>query len=336
MGKLDKLTKEYMRDPERFADFQNVVGIGRVVPIDPKDLKPVDPEKIIIMDGKEKSLIRDVEKLACYMYRGSLIGVFPCLENEANIDFLLPIRLMQYDIADYMEQIRHQVEKSGKEPGINAGFDPVYKDVELFPVHSSVIYWNPGPYNGPRDLFDMMSEESRELFKGVINNYKINLFVPAEMSSLQESQFKTELRLVFGMMKRADNSEELDRFILENPECRHMTWTGAEIVRMLLPLDLRFVEKEGETVDMCKAIEEMHARDIAKGKKIGLNEGIEIGEKRGEKRGVKQGEANMLKSVVFNMLANHCTTEEILRFVPGCSKYRVNKLRREWKAETVS
>ena len=91
---------------------------------------------------------------------------------------------------------------------------------------------------------------------------------------------------------------------------------------------------------MSLAIEEMREEDIETGKKIGLKvgkkegktEGIKIGEKRGEKRGRKLEREKMRRDMAFRLFSMNKSNSEVQDYIPGCSKYMVNKLRREWEA----
>ena len=79
---------------------------------------------------------------------------------------------------------------------------------------------------------------------------------------------------------------------------------------------------------MSLAIEEMREEDIETGKKIGLKEGKTEGIKIGE----KLGREKMRRDMAFHLFSMNKSNSEVQDYIPGCSKYMVNKLRREWKA----
>lgn len=113
MGKIDAVTKEYMRDPVVFADaFNKFLHHGRQV-IKPEQLKELDTTEIAVPYGCDDAILpeqkyRDVLKTV--MTDGNMAYCILGIENSSDIHYALPVKNGLYDFI----QLAHQVSETAK------------------------------------------------------------------------------------------------------------------------------------------------------------------------------------------------------------------------------
>ena len=123
MGQQDVTLKEYLSDPERFADaFNGSLFHGKKV-IDPSRLRELDPSEIhLSSDGKgtkdrhrkpvtEKK--RDLLKQATLMTDDRHAYLILGIENQNKVDYAMPARAMVYDALRYDRQLQRIRKKTG-------------------------------------------------------------------------------------------------------------------------------------------------------------------------------------------------------------------------------
>ncbi|MBR1770475.1 MAG: hypothetical protein IJ747_00420 [Lachnospiraceae bacterium] len=104
MGKHDVAAYEYLSQPKYFADLFNAKLFGGRQVVDSKKLMEADSR----VRGNEKSAqYRDIIKR---LPNGTRFVVL-AIENQDNIDYEMPWRIMGYDYAEYKRQIR-EIHKS--------------------------------------------------------------------------------------------------------------------------------------------------------------------------------------------------------------------------------
>lgn len=103
MGKLDILTKEYMKRPSVFADvFNQYVYKGRQV-IVPDRLVELDTTEIVIPYEAGQASVpvqkyRDVSKMLTAMTDGRAAYCIMAVENEGKINYAMPVKDGLYDL----------------------------------------------------------------------------------------------------------------------------------------------------------------------------------------------------------------------------------------------
>lgn len=113
LGKIDTITKDYMRDPIVFADaFNKFLYHGKQV-IHPQNLIEIDTIEIVVPYGVDGASVpeqkyRDVLKLV--MTDGNTAyGILGC-EDQDTIHYAMPVKNMVYDAM----QLAHQVTAAAK------------------------------------------------------------------------------------------------------------------------------------------------------------------------------------------------------------------------------
>jgi len=152
MGK-DVKWSVFFEDNRRCADIINgVMCEGQQI---------VSQEDLAELDTKSKTKFRDVVRKVALGVNFAIIGI----ENQDEVDYEFPVRIMEYDVASYRRQIstirkeirenRGRLEKGKKlKPGeYMYGFK---KDSSLKPVTTIVLYAGVEPWDGPERLHEMI------------------------------------------------------------------------------------------------------------------------------------------------------------------------------------
>ena len=189
IGAADTVTKAYIRKNEVFADAFNYFMYDGRQKIQPEQLRELDSTEIAILlnekDTKDKTnkekeaseqkmvqKYRDLLKTATIMEDGEATYVLLGIENQTEVHYAMPVRNMLYDAMQYNQQVteiaeKHKGKKGGKrQQKISTGefLSGFYKNNKLIPVITLVLFFNPGEWDGPRSLFDML-DISNPIFK---------------------------------------------------------------------------------------------------------------------------------------------------------------------------
>lgn len=317
MGKFDYCMKEYLQNKEYFADLFNGCCFDGQTVIRAEDLTEAsetytverteveedgaDQMQIPILGGtqgktievestspyrragrnKKTQLLRDVKMK---LRTGATLQVL-AVENQSYIDYSMPVRCMDYDVAEYNRQLREkkrqfqalrkQMKESGKYTMTVITYaeklSGIFKTNRLQPVYTICLYTGTEPWDGPRKLSDMMEFGENELLQKCFSDYSMCLFCVNEQSDFKE--FHTELRELFQAMSyRKDKVKFLN--LAKDERYAHLseeTWeaitimTGHDIFRENKETYRKANENE-EEYDMCQALRELREDFINEGK----------------------------------------------------------------------
>lgn len=151
----------------------------------------------------------------------------------------MPVRNMLYDGLTYTEQIRrlHELQKNEKEYKLTRDefLSKFRKNDKISPVITIVLYYGEDAWDASLDLYGLFHEEAlfreNEMLRQYISNYKINLVEPGKMDT-------------YHVIREFLHSEKVLKAIDEG--------------------------KREETVDMCKALQDLYDEGIEKGIKEGM------------------------------------------------------------------
>jgi len=136
MGKYNDVINEYLAEPRRFADLINAgCHDGRQV-IGAADLEEASEHM--------QSGMRDIKKR---LKSGGTCAVL-ALENQENIDYEMPYRIMRYDSMEYDRQVRN-IHGRKREELLEKGLKPsryaekMGQEDRLFPVYTVCLYIHP-------------------------------------------------------------------------------------------------------------------------------------------------------------------------------------------------
>ena len=153
MGKTDHLTRKYWHDhPESFAEAFNVFVFGKKI-IDPKLLRPLDPNFLYRSNGAIREKQRDNLRSAEVRQYGNSFLVLLGIEDSSYVDYTAPVRQMMYDSLSYLRQISAFRKDALRGDEWLSGFP---KTGKLHPVCTLYYYWGNRKWDGPRSLHDMI------------------------------------------------------------------------------------------------------------------------------------------------------------------------------------
>ncbi|MBR1383912.1 MAG: Rpn family recombination-promoting nuclease/putative transposase [Ruminococcus sp.] len=281
MAEKDTVTKEYMQDKENFADAFNFFLYDGEQIIKPEQLRPLDTTSVALPYGEDGRPVpiqkyRDILKAAVAMEDGNAAYLLLGIENQSQINYAMPVRNMLYDALQYVGQVsettsshKRRLEKPETGGEFLSGF---FKDDKLLPVITLTVYFGAESWDAPRSLHDMIKINDSRLLS-YISDYKLNIIVPADIADGDFQKFHTELNLALKYIKYSNNKSELLRAVNEDAAYRSVNKKTVDMLNTLTNSKLSYSDRE-ESVDMCKAIEEIRADGIAEGKAEGKAEGI--------------------------------------------------------------
>ncbi len=267
MGKIDTITKDYMRDNLVFADACNYFIYGGEQVIRPENLRELDTAEIAIPfgNGNEAAVqkFRDLLKMATLMADENATYLVLGVENESRTKFAEPVKAGLYDFLQYSKQVqrteaRHREAKDWKDHDAGEFLSGFYREDKLTPVITLVILFNPEEWDGPRTLHEMMSTQDPDILKCVAD-YKLNLIEPAVMGEADFDKLQSSLRLVLSFIKYSNSGDELDAFLSRESGLKELDVEAARVIKACVNAEIEIDEKE-EAIDMCKAEQEMREK----------------------------------------------------------------------------
>lgn len=262
LGKIDVITKEYMKDPVIFADvFNKFLYHGKQV-IRPESLIEMDSAEVVVPYGEGKAGVpeqkyRDALKLM--MTDGNIAYCILGCEDQSRVHYAMPVKNMLYDSMQYARQVTkaaksHRQEKEHK-PSSGEFLGGFHKTDRLIPVVTLVIYWGPDRWDGPLSLKEMYAAADDAIMR-YVPDYKINLIAPEQMSDDEIKEFKSSLKEVMLYIKYSKDKAKLQEIAQEDPNFLSMDRHAAEVINVTTNSRLKYPEGK-ETINMCLAIEEM-------------------------------------------------------------------------------
>ena len=297
--KNDVEGKTFFENDERYADLINgLLCNGRQI-LREGDLTEISGQVRVRIPKagtgrsgqkyKKREKMQDIVRKAAFGMNFILIG----LENQETIDYSLPLRCMEYDVGQYEKQaakIRRSVRKRPK--GLKAG-EYLYglkKDSRLCPSIILVLYYGEDEWDGPMDLHGMLNfMDIPEELHSLVQNYQIHL---GEVRKLENTDvFKTDIKLVFDLIRYSDDEEKLAQLVKEEPGYQKLEWDAYELAVMYTGIGEKLDMKcyETGTVNVCKGIlgieEKARRAGHSAGKTEGKIEGIIEGKIEGKIEG---------------------------------------------------
>lgn len=279
MQELDTLEQTYWSDPNRFADIMNV-GMFHGKRILKAEMLSDEKElaKTTLKKSRNISTVRkfrDVAKRADFGSHFVLIGI----ENQSEIHYAIPIRIMGYDFLGYDEQLR-QIRKEHKEKNDLQGAEYLSgfaKTDRLSPIFTLCVYWGEQPWDGPNSLYELLDwEKIPPEVRAMIADYPIHILDVRRFS--ESEQLQTDVRILFGFLQRQNDSEALSRYVEENKnDFSDIAEETYDLISVLANFeDLKSIKELNKNKDgdfnMCKAVEQWRSECMS----AGLEQGISI------------------------------------------------------------
>lgn len=306
MGQKDISLVRFFEDQARFADLLNgFVFDGRSV-VSEDDVWEEDSRVIgTFRRLKERIMVqkfRDCVRKVVFGTNFAVIGI----ENQDRVHYGMPVRIMVEDAAGYDKQMRQikRRHRSKRDLRGDEFLGGIARCDRIHPVVTICIYYGKEPYDGAKELYQMMEfEELPEGLKGLMNNYTIHVL---EINSFKDiDRFQTDLREVFGFIRYSGDVDAERAFTEENEEkFRELAEDAFDVIvavtgsKELGELKDAYRE-EGGKINMCEAIRGM------------INDGIEQGRNEGEDNFALLTEKLLKDSRTEDLLK--ATTDKLLR-----------------------
>lgn len=274
--------ERYLNDCERYADIINgtmfrgrqVVAAGDLEDRNSKTTgKEENPDGTKYQRLRNRTLYRDLVKRVACGVNFAVVGI----ENQSEVNYLMPLRVMRYDAAEYGRQAAEVARKVRKRKGISraeflSGFE---KEGRLRPCITLVLFYGE-KWDGSRELHELLdfSDIPEELRKYVAN-YPVNIINVREFENTDV--FRTDVRLVFDFIKNSGDRKKLKELVENNEEYSRMDEDAYDVVALYAKAEGLLGRKkyitEGGKVNMCKALEDWSREERTLGRAEGHAEG---------------------------------------------------------------
>lgn len=281
MGQKDLVTNKCLSDNERYSDLINGIVFGGEQKLCCEDLQEVDSRNVISQwlykyGDKGRPLYRDIIKKAAFGINFAVIGI----ENQSQVHYLMPLRIMSYDAAEYERQAAKVRKKIRRNRGITSaefvsGFG---KNTNLYPCITIVLFYGK-EWDGSRELHELLdfTDIPKEL-REYVNNYKVHIVNVAELNA---EVFRTDLKQIFRFLQCANDKKKIKELTEKDSAYRTL---GEDAYDMMVEYSESFILKgikkcygEGGKVDMCKGLQDWAEEERTIGREEGIEQGIEQG-----------------------------------------------------------
>lgn len=284
MGKKDIILKQYLSDNRRFAEIFNNVLFGGEDIIRPEKLKTVDSAQSNTIALRESAAEfiqknRDIAKI----YNDELELVILGVENQNDVHYAMPMRVMLYDALSYDKQYQSIKKEHHRHKDLSgaeriSGFS---REDRLIPVVTLVVYYGTDTWDGPKCLRDMLHlPKSFEPYPNLVGSYPMHLLEVQAIKNLEA--YDDDLMALFGFIKYQKNRQKLEAFIQKHADYfnnvsreTYEAITGAADIREIQ----KYIKNQNETeeIDMCDALKQMQEESMKKGIQQGMQQGMQQG-----------------------------------------------------------
>lgn len=298
MGK-DVEWVDFFEDDCRYADAINgIVFSGKQV-VSEADLSELDTRA-----GKK---VRDLVRKTALGVNFAIVGI----ENQDEMDYEFPIRIMEYDVKRYKKQVtrtRNQLKQQKEKLNPGEFLYGFKKDSRLHPVVTFALYSGVKKWDGPLSLHDIIDfTDIPDELRKLVADYRIHLIDIRRFKDT--SVFKTDLRQVFDFIRCAEDKKALLELVSEDEYFKNISQDTYDVITKYANLGEGVIKMEkykGENgeINMCKGL-----RDLIDDSK-------------------EEGREELLRGIVINMLRKNKTIEEICDLL-GCDSTYVEAIRKE-------
>ena len=288
MAKLDIYTRELMRRSDVFAEAFNFLLFNNKQFIRPENLRECDTKLIHTAKTRHRqnAFLRERDVIKQFFQDDEHIYLMLGIENQASIDYLMPLRIMLYDALSYEYQINNSklqkfLQSNGK---TNSG-----RRQRLLPVITLVCNFGLNKWTGPTTLHELMGDQDPILMK-LVADYPIFLLDPHQLSRKKLKNLKSELGCILECIKHNKNRAAVSNLLNSDERFKSMSRNAANIINTQLHLNLQISSHKKDKFNMCQAIQEM--------KEIAEKRGQKIGEKIGEKTGTEKTQLRIAKQLI--------------------------------------
>lgn len=283
MGGVDTATKDMMRQNNYFADAVNLAVFHGKAYVKPEDLREIDTTEIATLvnindNHRKKDLLqkyRDVQKEIMIKYDDKVVYFLVGVENQEAIHYAMPVKCMLYDAAQYAKQVdetayRHR--NSDKKRKVTEGefLSGFYRDDKLKPIVTIVIYYGNDKWDAPRSIHEMFDDDIPQEVLDVTSDYRYGLIEPNSLDGDMLEKMYSDLILVLGFIKRANDKDALRDFVKGDEAFQHLDRKAAIVLKETTGVKVNVPKQKGD-VNMCKAWEDAIRESHVKGEENMLN-----------------------------------------------------------------
>ncbi len=328
MGTKDIETAVFFDDDKRYADLLNgyifdgkqVIAEKQLYSQDTRETGKTHKGNQIIGRKKNIQRFRDGVKRVAFGTSFTIIA----LKHQDKIHRGIPVRVMVEDALSYDRQMK-KIQKQNREKDILDKNDYISRLTEtdvLTPVVTIVIYYGEKPWDTAKDIYEILDHKNLpEEIKTFINHYPIHVLDVRRFT--KEECFKTDVREVFGFIRRSSDKKAVEQYLKERKkQFENIDEDAYDLIaamtdtKQLQQVKDKYRSEEGG-INMCKGLLDW----VEESKKEGRLEG----EKQGISRGKAAGELTILNLITAMQLDGR--TSEITRlssepeFLEGMKKY---------------
>ena len=299
----DTIVKEYIGNPEIFADVFNFFLYDGEQKIKPENLTEKDVTELVTLpaaikgqelsgevdvsikrsqmhkrskrktDGSNSAQKhRDLLKFAAMMQDSYANYVILGVENQMEVHYAMPVRNMVYDALQYDKQVamiaaanrRNKRFSSGTMRNNGEFLSGFLRTDKILPVITLTLYFGTEPWDGPLSLREMYDINDSKLLD-FVPDYRVQLIQPMTLSEDDFEKFHTSLREVLQTIKYSVDAQKLTEYIVQNERMHHLELSAANVINTVAGIGLEIRQDRGK-VDMCKAIEDLKAKSREEGR----------------------------------------------------------------------
>ena len=239
----DLTEKNLVEAPEVFADISNVNLYDGEQVIQPEDLELL-PQEMHYKDseGKPAKVMADVRMR--WRKNGTIIALIQ-MENQSEINNIMPVRDLGYIFNNYNEQIKEH-KRVNERSGRNFYARELADDDRLQPVITFVIYYGKEEWTRPLSILDMLDleEEEKKKLQPFLLNHKIHLISLSNLDENEIEKYKSDFWHVIKFLTLRGHGKT--RKYLEEESGRRTVKHPEEVSDVLYALskDKRFLETD--------------------------------------------------------------------------------------------
>ena len=282
MGSKDLAEKNLLQYKDVFSDIVNVNLFGGRHYISANELSR-EPGELITKsssDNKLKQLQMDVPMKCNKKYNTRF---FVCLENQSDINNIMPIRDMGYQHAKYMEQVRTIKETNRQQQAYPSPITKGIHDTQkLDPVITLVLNYSQKEWKKPRCLNDMLEfpEDIGEELTKWIPEHPICIINLASQPETTICQYQSDFKYIVRYLSCGNDRKKLDEYFqttefeLDHPEA-FLDWLSAVTNDRRYRKAKELIEEtegKGGKINMCVLLDMYEERGIEKGISQGIEE----------------------------------------------------------------
>ena len=162
------------------------------------------------------------------------------------------------------EQGAADTDSDKKTPSTGEFLSGFWKEDRLIPSITVTIFFGLEEWDGPLSLFDMMDVSDSDVL-ACMDNYRVRLIAPAQMTDEEIMKFQSSLREVMFFIKYSKDRENLSRILEANEKrFREVERRAVDVIEAITNLGIKYDESE-EAIDVCQAIQEMRMESERRG-----------------------------------------------------------------------